>query len=94
MEIISELETDRRGPYGGAVGYFDFSGNMDTCITIRTTAMKDGVASIQAGGGVVYDSIPESEYQETLIKARAMLTAIDQAEAMEEGVTTVGSLGY
>jgi anthranilate synthase component 1 len=94
MEIISELETDRRGPYGGAVGYFDFSGNMDTCITIRTTAMKDGVASIQAGGGVVYDSIPESEYQETLTKARAMLAAIDQAEAMEESVTTVGSLGY
>jgi len=94
MEIISELESDRRGPYGGAVGYFDFSGNMDTCITIRTTAMKDGVAYIQCGGGVVYDSIPESEYQETLTKARAMLTAIDQAEAMEEGVTTVGSLGY
>jgi anthranilate synthase component 1 len=94
MEIISELEADRRGPYGGAVGYFDFSGNMDTCITIRTTAMKDGVAYIQCGGGVVYDSIPESEYQETLTKARAMLTAIDQAEAMEEGLTAVGSLGY
>jgi anthranilate synthase component 1 len=94
MEIISELESDRRGAYGGAVGYFDFSGNMDTCITIRTTAMKDGVARIQCGGGVVYDSIPESEYQETLTKARAMLTAIDQAEAMEEGVTAVGSLGY
>jgi anthranilate synthase component 1 len=94
MEIISELENDRRGPYGGAVGYFDFSGNMDTCITIRTTSMKDGVASIQAGGGVVYDSIPDSEYQETLTKARAMLTAIDQAEAMEEAATTVGSLGY
>jgi anthranilate synthase component 1 len=94
MEIISEMESDRRGAYGGAVGYFDFSGNMDTCITIRTTAMKDGVARIQCGGGVVYDSIPESEYQETLTKARAMLTAIDQAEAMEEGVTTVGSLGY
>jgi len=56
--------------------------------------MKNGVASIQAGGGVVYDSIPESEYQETLTKARAMLAAIDQAEAMEESVTTVGSLGY
>jgi anthranilate synthase component 1 len=94
MEIISELESDRRGAYGGAVGYFDFSGNMDTCITIRTTAMKDGVARIQCGGGVVYDSIPESEYQETLTKAKAMLTAIDQAEAMEEGVTAVGSLGY
>jgi anthranilate synthase component 1 len=94
MEIISELEPDRRGAYGGAVGYFDFSGNMDTCITIRTTAIKDGIARIQCGGGVVYDSIPESEYQETLTKAKAMLTAIDQAEMMEEGLVTVGSLGY
>jgi anthranilate synthase component 1 len=94
MEIISELESDRRGAYGGAVGYFDFSGNMDTCITIRTTAMKDGIARIQCGGGVVYDSIPESEYQETLTKAKAILTAIAQAEMLEEGLVTVGSLGY
>jgi anthranilate synthase component 1 len=94
MEIISELEPDRRGPYAGAVGYFDFSGNMDTAITIRTMALKDGVATIQAGGGVVYDSVPETEYQETLNKARAVLTAIDQAEAMEEGLVTTGSLGY
>ncbi|MEO6197410.1 MAG: anthranilate synthase component I [Dehalococcoidia bacterium] len=93
MEIISEIEPDRRGPYGGAVGYFDFSGNMDTAITIRTIAMKDGVARIQAGGGVVYDSVPETEYQETLNKARATLNAIDQAEAMEETALT-GSLGY
>ncbi len=93
MQIISDLETDRRGPYAGAVGYFDFSGNMDTCITIRTIAMKDGVAHIQCGGGVVYDSVPETEYQETLNKARAMLQAIDQAEAMEETALT-GSLGY
>jgi anthranilate synthase component 1 len=94
MEIISEIEPDRRGPYAGAVGYFDFSGNMDTCITIRTVVMKDGVASVQAGGGVVYDSVPEAEYQETLNKARAMLLAIDQAEEMEEAVVTAGSLGY
>ena len=94
MEIISELEPDRRGAYAGAVGYFDFSGNMDTCITIRTLAMKDGTAFVQCGGGVVYDSVPEMEYQETLAKARAMLLAIDQAEAMEEGMVMTGSLGY
>ena len=94
MEIISELEPDRRGPYGGAVGYFDFSGNMDTAITIRTTAIKHGVAHIQCGGGVVYDSVPDTEYQETLNKARAVLAAIDEAEEIEEGLVTVGSLGY
>jgi len=94
MEIISELEPDRRGPYGGAVGYFDFSGNMDTAITIRTMVMKDGYAHIQAGGGVVYDSVPEREYQESLNKARAVMQAIDHAEAMEEGLVTAGSLGY
>lgn len=94
MEIISEMETDRRGPYGGAVGYFDFSGNMDTAITIRTMVMKDGVAHVQAGGGVVYDSVPESEYQETLNKARAVMAAIDRAEVLEEGLVAAGSLGY
>jgi anthranilate synthase component 1 len=66
---------------------------MDTAITIRTIAHKDGVAHIQAGGGVVYDSVPETEYQETLSKARATLQAIDQAEAMEQPVLS-GSLGY
>lgn len=94
MEIISEMENDRRGPYGGAVGYFDFSGNMDTAITIRTMVMKDGVAHVQAGGGVVYDSVPESEYQETLNKARAVMAAIDRAEVLEEGLVAAGSLGY
>lgn len=95
MEVISELEPDRRGPYAGAVGYFDFSGNMDTCITIRTVVMKDGVASVQAGGGVVFDSDPEAEFQESLNKARGMLLAIDKAEATEEeGVVASGSLGY
>lgn len=93
MEIISELEPERRGTYGGAVGYFDFSGNMDTAITIRTLAIKDGVARIQCGGGVVYDSVPETEYRETLTKAGAMLAAIDRAEELEETVLT-GSLGY
>jgi anthranilate synthase component 1 len=80
MEIIAELEPDRRGPYAGAVGYFDFSGNMDTAIAIRTILLKDGVAYVQAGGGVVADSVPATEYVETLNKAQASLSAIDMAE--------------
>jgi anthranilate synthase component I len=80
MEIIDELEPTRRGPYAGAVGYFGFSGNMDTCITIRTLVIKDGVAYIQAGGGVVADSIPSAEYQETVNKAKAMMRAVEMAE--------------
>ncbi|HZP26761.1 MAG TPA: anthranilate synthase component I [Dehalococcoidia bacterium] len=83
MEIIAELEPDRRGPYAGAVGYFDYRGNLDTAITIRTIVMKDGLAHVQAGGGVVYDSVPESEHEESLSKARALLLALDRAEAME-----------
>jgi anthranilate synthase component 1 len=81
MEIIAGLEPDKRGPYAGAVGYFDFSGNMDTAIAIRTIVIKNGVAYVQAGGGVVADSVPALEYQETLNKAQASLTAIDHAEA-------------
>jgi len=81
MEIIAELEPDKRGPYAGAVGYFDFSGNLDTAIAIRTIVIKDGVAHVQAGGGIVADSIPENEYQESLNKAQALFTAIKQAEA-------------
>ncbi len=80
MEIIDELEPTRRGPYAGAVGYFGFSGNMDTCITIRTLVIKDKVAYIQAGGGVVADSDPAAEYQETVNKAKAMLRAVEMAE--------------
>ncbi len=80
MEIIDELEPTRRGPYGGAVGYFSFSGSADTAITIRTAVIKDGVASVQAGGGVVADSVPENEYYETMNKARALLSAIEMAE--------------
>ena len=80
MEIIAELEPDQRGPYAGAVGYFSFSGNMDAAITIRTIVLKDGVAYIQAGGGIVYDSVPQTEYQETVHKASALLRAIQAAE--------------
>ena len=74
------MEPDKRGVYAGAVGYFDLSGNMDTAITIRTLVVKDGVAYAQAGGGVVYDSSPPAEYQETIDKAMASLRAIDVAE--------------
>ena len=76
MEIIDELEGLRRGPYAGAVGYFGFSGNLDTCITIRTIAINDGRAYIQAGAGIVADSKAQKEYQETLNKAKAQLEAI------------------
>jgi anthranilate synthase component 1 len=84
MEIIAALEPDRRGPYAGAVGYFDFSGNMDTAITIRTIIVKDGVAYVQVGAGIVADSVPANEYRECLNKAQALLTAIDNAEAGEQ----------
>jgi len=80
MEIIAEQEPEKRGPYAGAVGYFDFSGNLDTAIAIRTIVIKDGIAYVQAGGGIVADSVPEREYQETLNKAQALLTAIERAE--------------
>ena len=80
MEIIAELESEKRGPYAGAVGYFSFSGNMDTAIAIRTIVMTRSTAYVQVGCGVVYDSVPEREYEETMNKARAMLKAISQAE--------------
>lgn len=76
MEIISELEPTRRGLYAGAIGYLDFSGNLDSCITLRTLVFKDGKAYIQVGAGIVADSQPETEYQETVVKAMAMLEAI------------------
>jgi len=93
MEIIAELEPDRRGSYAGAVGYFDYGGNLDTAITIRTLLMKDGFAHVQAGGGVVYDSKPDLEFEESLGKARALMLAIERAEQTEAGSPT-GSLGY
>lgn len=80
MEIIDELETVRRGPYGGAITYFGFSGNMDTCVTIRTILVHDGRAYVQAGAGIVADSDPEREYEETLNKAKGVLMAIAMAE--------------
>jgi anthranilate synthase component 1 len=82
MEIIDELENVRRGPYAGAVGYFSFTGNLDSCITIRTIIMKGKKAYVQAGAGIVADSVPSKEYEETLNKARAMLRAIAMAEKL------------
>ena len=80
MEIIDELEPTRRGPYAGAVGYFSFSGNMDMCINIRTVVVKNHQAFIQAGAGIVADSNPEYEYEETCNKAKAMMKAVELAE--------------
>ncbi|CAG8437995.1 16811_t:CDS:2 [Acaulospora morrowiae] len=80
MEIIAELEKERRGVYAGAVGHFDFSNSMDTCIAIRTMLFKDGVAYLQAGGGIVYDSVEEDEYQESINKLKSSVICIDQAE--------------
>ena len=82
MEIIDELEKVRRGPYAGCVGYFSFSGNLDSCITIRTIVIKNNVAYVQAGAGIVADSKPEKEYEETLNKAAALIKSIDAAEEM------------
>jgi anthranilate synthase component 1 len=85
MEIIDELEPHRRGPYGGAVGYVDFAGNMDTCIALRTIVIHDNKAYIQAGAGIVADSVPENEWNETLNKARGLLKAIELAGCRKSG---------
>ena len=77
MEVIDAIEPHRRGPYGGAVGYIDYRGNMDTCIALRTMVVKDGVVHVQAGCGVVADSDPTAEYEETLNKAKALISAIE-----------------
>jgi anthranilate synthase component I len=81
MQIIDEVEPQKRGPYAGAVGYIDFTGNMDTCIALRTLVIQGKKAYIQAGGGVVYDSVPGDEYEETINKARGLLKAIEIAES-------------
>lgn len=80
MEIIEELEPTKRGPYAGAVGYFSYSGNMDTGITIRTLVIKNNKIYVQAGAGIVADSVPEKEYAETVNKAMGMMKAVDMAE--------------
>jgi anthranilate synthase component 1 len=80
MQIIDEVEPNKRGPYAGAVGYIDFTGNMDTCIALRTLVLQGKTAYVQAGGGVVYDSVPSDEYEETVNKARGLLKAIEIAE--------------
>jgi anthranilate synthase component 1 len=80
MQIIDEVEPTRRGPYGGAVGYVDFAGNMDTCIALRTIVWKNGSFDVQAGAGIVADSVPANEYEETMSKAKAMLKAVEIAE--------------
>lgn len=85
MEIIAELEPTQRGPYAGAVGYFGYDGNLDTAIAIRTMLIKNGIAHVQAGGGIVADSVPALEYQETLNKAEALLRALDLATEIEQG---------
>ena len=80
MEIINELEPEKRGIYSGAVGYFDFGGNMDMCIAIRTLVASRGKLFYQAGAGIVADSVPETEYQETINKTGALRRAIEQAD--------------
>jgi anthranilate synthase component 1 len=80
MQIIEELEPSKRGVYAGAIGYIDYAENLDTCIAIRTIRLKDDTASIQAGAGIVADSVPEKEYEETINKARALVKAIEMAE--------------
>src|SRR5690625_2094481 len=84
LEIIDELEPDKRGVYAGAVGYFDFSGNMDTCIAIRTMMITDTAVFIQAGAGIVADRDPGKEYMETKDKAGALVEALDVALALTE----------
>jgi len=86
MEIIDEFEKEKRGAvYAGAVGYFAANGAMDTCIVLRTAVVKDGMMYVQAGGGVVADSVPESEFQETVNKAQALFSAADEAARFAGG---------
>ena len=86
MQIINELEKNNRCAYSGAVGYFGFDGNLDSCIALRTCVLKDGRAHVQAGAGVVADSIPENEYEETVNKAKGMIRAIAHAKNLSQGV--------
>ena len=82
-EIIEEQESEPRGVYGGALGYLDFTGNMDTCIAIRMAAKKNGIVTVQAGGGIVADSVPHNEYMESANKAKAVMNAIERASEVD-----------
>jgi anthranilate synthase component 1 len=79
MEIIEELERTRRGIYAGGILYLDFAGNLDSCIALRTMVVKNGTAHVQAGGGIVADSTPKGEYQESVNKSKALFTALERA---------------
>jgi anthranilate synthase component 1 len=81
MEIIDQLEPVRRGPYAGAVGYVDFGGSMDTCIALRTVVVAGGKAYVQSGAGIVADSVPEKEFEETVNKAKGLLVSIEMTAA-------------
>ena len=93
IEIIQELEPDKRGPYAGAVGFFSTTGAIETCITIRTMIIQEGTAYIQAGGGIVFDSDPQKEFEETQHKAQALIASIRDAEEYNN-LDKIGQLGY
>lgn len=93
IEIIQELESDQRGPYAGAVGFFSTTGDIETCITIRTMVIKNNLAHIQAGGGIVFDSDPQKEFEETQHKAKALIESIRDAEKHND-ISKIGRLGY
>ena len=83
MEIINELENNKRGIYGGAIGYIDFTGNLDTCIAIRIAYKKNGKVFVRSGAGIVADSVPVSEYNECLNKARAVMNAVNESDQLD-----------
>ena len=83
MQIINEMEKSKRCSYSGAVGYFGYDGNLNSCIALRTVLLKDGMAYVQAGAGIVADSTAEGEYQETISKATGVIRAIERARALE-----------
>lgn len=82
MQLIADMEGTQRGSYAGALGYFSYNGNLDSCITLRTALIKDNKVHIQAGAGVVADSVPAAEYQETINKASALFKAISLADQL------------
>jgi anthranilate synthase component 1 len=85
MEIIEELEKTRRGIYAGGILYLDFAGNLDSCIALRTMVIKNGVAHVQAGGGIVADSTPQGEFDESVNKSKALLRALETAHTSKKG---------